>query len=262
MGRPMVSRLVQAGHQVRALGRTAGARSELDTLGARAVADPAAVADAADLVIVCVFTDEQVQEVCLGGELTTAMPRGSVLALHTTGSPRTAQAIAVNAAPDEVDVVDAPVSGGPHDIAAGRLTLFMGGTKDAVARVRPTLASYGDPILHVGPVGAGQRMKLVNNTIFAAQIGVVAEAIRLGTELGLPESTMLEALPHASGSSRALSGIAARGSVASFVEIVGGFVGKDIEVVRKITAELGADLGPLDEIVNAINSDTVPRRSM
>jgi 3-hydroxyisobutyrate dehydrogenase-like beta-hydroxyacid dehydrogenase len=251
MGRPMVSRLVEAGHQVRVLGRSAETRSEIASLGAHAVTDLAAVADTAELVIVCVFTDEQVQEVCLAGDLPATMAPGSTLVVHTTGSPRTAEALATAAAPHPVGVVDAPVSGGPHDAAAGHLTLFVGGTDDDVTRVRPALACYGDPLIHVGPTGAGQRVKLVNNTLFAAQIGLLSEAVDLGRRLGLPEAALLEALCHGSGSSRALSSIAPRGSVEAFIAMVGDFIGKDVAVIRKIVAELGSDLGRLDDIVGA-----------
>ncbi len=108
------------------------------------------------------------------------MPSGSALVLHTTGSPRTVEAVAERAASHDVNVVDAPVSGGPHNAAAGELTLFVGGADDAVAHVRPVLSCYGDPILHVGPLGAGQKVKLVNNALFAAQIGLLANAVELG----------------------------------------------------------------------------------
>jgi 3-hydroxyisobutyrate dehydrogenase-like beta-hydroxyacid dehydrogenase len=246
-GAPMVRRLVEAGHDVTALGRSTEKCQAISQLGAGPVTDLVDVADDADVVVVCVFTDEQVREVCLGSELAARMRADSVLVLHTTGSPRTAETIAARG----VDVVDAPVSGGPHDIAAGHVTLFAGGSDNAVARVRPALASYGDPILHVGPTGAGQRVKLVNNTLFAAQIGLVAEAVRLGRRLAVPESTLLSALPHGSGSSRALDNIARAGSAASFIKAVSDFVGKDVAVVRKIAAELGSDLGILDDVVNA-----------
>ena len=102
------------------------------------------------------------------------MPPGSALVVHTTASPKTIDALAAGA--DGVDVIDAAVSGGPHDVAAGRLTLFVGGADDAVARVQPVLGCYGDPVLHVGPTGRGQRVKLVNNALFAGQIGLLAEA--------------------------------------------------------------------------------------
>ncbi len=249
MGAPMVRRLVEAGHDVSVLGRTDEKRQFATELGARPVADATAVVENADAVVVCVFTDEQVRQVCLDGALLTAMRPGTALILHTTGSPRTAAAIA-EAAP-HVDVVDAPVSGGPHDIAAGHVTLFVGGADDVVSRIKPVLSAYGDPILHVGPTGSGQLVKLVNNTLFAAQIGLVAEGVRLGTMLGVDESTLLQALTHGSASSRAVGNIARAGSAAAFISAVGDFIGKDVAVVRKTVAELGGDLGMLDDVVNA-----------
>ena len=136
-------------------------------------------------------------------------------------------------------------------MAAGQVTLFVGGGDEAVAQVGPVLSSYGDPVLHVGPTGAGQKVKLINNALFAAQIGLVAEAIELGSRLGISESTLLQALPHGSGTSSALSMIAAAGSAATFINAVGDFIGKDVAVIRKTVAELGSDMGLLDDIVNS-----------
>ena len=250
MGRPMVARLVAAGHDVRALGRTYANRRDLEQLGAAVAHDVAEAVAQADAVVLCVFTDEQVRHVCLDSALLPAMPSGSTLVVHTTASPKTIEAISVRAA--HVDVIDAPVSGGPHDIAAGRLTLFVGGADDAVARVRPVLSCYGDPILHVGSSGAGQKVKLVNNALFASHVGLLAESIRLGERLGVPESTVLAALPHGSATSRVLNLVAARGSVASFIELAGEFVGKDVAVIRGIAEELGSDLGVLDDVIKVI----------
>ncbi len=118
-----------AGHDVAGPGPNGRKRRDLEQLGARAVSDVAEAGAQADVVVVCVFTDEQVRQVCLDGALLAAMPSGSALVVHTTASPKTIQAIAARAG--DVDVVDAPVSGGPHDIAAGKLTLFVGGADDA-----------------------------------------------------------------------------------------------------------------------------------
>lgn len=247
MGTPMVRRLVDAGHEVRALARTPEKCVGVRDLGAAAATDPATVAEGADIVIVCVLTDEQVRQVCLNDGLVAAMSPGAVLVIHTTGSPRTAEAIAAHG----IDVVDAPVSGGPHDIAAGEVTLFVGGDDDAVARARPLLSAYGDPILHVGRTGCGQLVKLINNALFAAQIGLVAEGVRLGELLGISEPALLEALMHGSAGSRALGNIARAGSATAFIDAVGSFVGKDVAVVRRTVAELGGDLGALDQLVDA-----------
>lgn len=248
MGAPMVRRLLDAGHEVRVLGRTDEKRAAVADLGARPVATTDEVCVDADAVAICVFTDDQVKQLCLDSDLVGRMRPGAVLVLHTTGSPRTAQSIAARF--DHVDVVDAPVSGGPHDIAAGSVTLFVGGSDDAVARVRPVLEAYGDPILHAGPAGAGQLVKLVNNTLFAAQIGLVAEGVRLGSRLGVAEGPLLDALTHGSAQSRVLSMIASAGSADAFIAAVGEFIGKDVAVVRRTVAELGGDLGLLEALVN------------
>ena len=249
MGRPMVERLVAAGHEVTALGRSARVREALLSAGARPVARPSAVADKADVVCVCVFSDEQVRSVALDGGLVDAVPEGGVLVIHTTGSPRTARAIAAAGAGRGVAVIDSPVSGGPHDIAAGHITLLVGGADADVDRARPALSAYGDPILHVGPLGAGQAVKLVNNAVFAANIGLLAQAVRLGQQLGVPEAGLLAALPHGSAASMGLTVAAGRGSVAASATMLAEFLGKDIKVVREVAAELGATLGVLDAAI-------------
>jgi 3-hydroxyisobutyrate dehydrogenase-like beta-hydroxyacid dehydrogenase len=251
MGAPMVRRLVEAGHEVRALERSVEKRRGVSELGAQPVTDLADVGAEAEVVIVCVLTDEQVQQVCLESILLSTMAPGAVLVIHTTGSPRTAESVAAQAGSRGVDVIDAPVSGSPHDIAAGHVTLFVGGSDDAIERARPVLSGYADPILNVGPIGAGQGVKLVNNTLFAAQIGLLHEAVRLGERLGVDERQLLDAIGHGSAASRVVSMVGARGSVSAFIDIVGEFVGKDVAVVRKTAAELGSDLGLLDEAINA-----------
>jgi 3-hydroxyisobutyrate dehydrogenase-like beta-hydroxyacid dehydrogenase len=112
------------------------------------------------------------------------------------------------------------------------------------------LGCYGDPVLHVGPIGAGQTVKLVNNALFAGHIGLLAESIRLGERLGVPESTVLGALAHGSATSRVLDIVAARGSVAGFIEAAGEFVGKDLAVVRSIAEDLGA----LDDVIELLGA--------
>ena len=94
MGRPMVARLVGAGHDVRVLGRTAEKRHDLEQLGAGAVSEVAEAGAQAEVVVLCVFTDEQARQVCLDGALLATMPPGSALEEHTTSSPKTIEAIA------------------------------------------------------------------------------------------------------------------------------------------------------------------------
>jgi 3-hydroxyisobutyrate dehydrogenase-like beta-hydroxyacid dehydrogenase len=254
MGRPMVRRLAEAGHEVCVPARSAASRAALAQEPARVVGEAAEVGEGADVVLVCVHTDAQVREVCLDSGLLDTMPNGATLVVHTTGSPHTVEEIAKRG----IDVLDAPVSGGPPDVAAGHLTLFVGGADDTVTRVRPVLRCYGDPVLHVGPLGAGQRVKLVNNTVFAAQIALLAHAARLGARLGVDERTLLEALTHGSASSRALAGVVRRGSVAEFARSTAEFLGKDLDVVRAVAGELGADLGVLAQVLDAARPAGTP----
>jgi 3-hydroxyisobutyrate dehydrogenase-like beta-hydroxyacid dehydrogenase len=123
---------------------------------------------------------------------------------------------------------------------------------EAVDLIRPALGCYGDPILHVGPLGAGQGVKLVNNALFAAQIGLLADAVRLGGEIGVPEAGLLTALQHGSSANLAVRSAAAQGSVAQFTAAVRDFIGKDVAVVRDVAAGLGASLGRIDAAIGAL----------
>ncbi|MEU5755909.1 NAD(P)-dependent oxidoreductase [Streptomyces sp. NPDC047829] len=242
MGRPMVRRLVRAGHRVRVYVRGVQAWEAVVRSGAEPVTSLTGAARGVDAVLVCVLTDAQVREVCLDdGGLRAALPAGAVIGVHTTGDPRTVRALADRGA----DVVDVPVSGGPHDIEAGRLTVFAGGCREAVERVRPALEAYADPVLHVGPLGAGQSVKLVNNSLFAAQLGLLAHAAELGRRLGVEEAALLAALSHGSAAGRASAAAAARGGVAPLAASAGPFLRKDLAVATALAGELGLELGPL-----------------
>ncbi|MGY1743533.1 MULTISPECIES: NAD(P)-dependent oxidoreductase [unclassified Blastococcus] len=245
IGAPMIGRLAAAGHDVRVLVRSQAARQAVTDLGATPVTGLTEVADGAAAVVVCVLSDGQVREVALDGGLLDALPAGSVLVSHTTGSPRTIEDLAGRGAPRDVEVVDAPVSGSPQDVAAGHVTLYVGATDAGIERARPVLEAYAEPLLHLGPRGSGQRVKLLNNAIFAANIGVVAQAVRTAAELGLDERAVLQGITHGSGTSYALQAMAAGGSVEAFARAAGEFVGKDVGVVNRVMAELGVDLGEM-----------------
>ncbi|GAB2658893.1 NAD(P)-dependent oxidoreductase [Nocardia goodfellowii] len=252
MGAPMVARLLAAGHEVQVLARDPEKHAALRKSGASVSATAARIGAGAEVVVICVFTDEQVRAVCLDGDLLPAMSPGSVLVVHTTAGPHTMTAVAERAASYFVEVLDAPVSGGPHDIAAGTLTVFTGGADAAVRRARPALSCYADPVLHVGPLGSGQRVKLLNNAAFAAQLGVLTEIVRLADRFGLDEATVLRALPHGSAGGRALAGAAARGSIGEFATAVREFLAKDLAEIRATMAGLGADLGSLESLIGGL----------
>ncbi|GAB89749.1 NAD(P)-dependent oxidoreductase [Gordonia rhizosphera] len=257
MGLPMVRRLVAAGHPVRVSALSNEEGSLLTREGATPVFAVRAVADDAAVVIICVYSDEQVRQVAFDEGLIDAMEPGSVLVVHTTCSPRTVQALAEYAATHGVQVVDSPISGGPDDIAAGRITSWQGGDPDDVQRIRPYLNSYADPMIYVGAVGSGQTVKLLNNAVFAANVALAVQAARIATELGFDEKAAVEAMRYGSSDSKALAMIAASPSSDTFVEMVREFLGKDVVVVRRITHDIGVDLGPIGDVLDSDDGRSV-----
>jgi len=189
MGAPMVRRLVEAGHQVRALevGREAQGRQRIRC---PAVTDLADVGADADVVIVCVFTDDQVRQGAWKAFCCPRCDQGPCL----SSTPPAAHGQRRRSPPRPRS---RGVGASTHRSAAAHRHRrrtgdgVVGGATTPVEQVHPVLASYGDPILHVGPIGAGQGVKLVNNTLFAAQIGLLHEAVRLGDSLGIDRSGCL-----------------------------------------------------------------------
>ncbi|MFK0159655.1 NAD(P)-dependent oxidoreductase [Streptomyces sp. NPDC090493] len=258
MGRPMVGRLTAAGHDVTVLARHPQAREAATADGTAWAGTVAETVRDADVVFVVVLTDEQVRSVCLGPEgVLAAMRPGATLVQHTTSDPATARLLVEAGAEHGVRVLDAALSGGPHDIAAGRLTLWIGGDERVLDDVRPLLATYASPVLWVGPPGNGQRVKLVNNALFVAQVGLAIDAVRLAGSLGIEERTLLDAVRHGSGGSRALDVVARGGSVAAVAERLAGLMSKDVAVVREVARSAGADLGIIGAV---LASDAVEKQ--
>jgi 3-hydroxyisobutyrate dehydrogenase-like beta-hydroxyacid dehydrogenase len=251
MGFPMVQRLAGAGLDVVAVARRPETAAALRELGVAVLESPAAVGAAAQLLCVMTFDDAQVRAVLLGepgtGGALGAMRPGSTLVVHTTCGPDLVNALQ-EAAPTGVAVLDAPVSGRAPDILAGRITLLVGGQEDQLETVRPVLATYGNPILHLGPLGSGQRTKLLNNLLFAVNMRLAGDVGALAERLGLDPVMAMRAIAVSSGSSYALGAVAEFGGPDVAFERVREFLGKDVSFVQDLAAELGVDLGRLGEI--------------
>jgi 3-hydroxyisobutyrate dehydrogenase len=252
MGGPMARRLAAAGHDVTVLARRPQAVDAAEADGLAWADTVAGAVRDADLAFTVVLTDEQVRSVCLdpGGAI-TAMRPGAVIVQHTTCDPATPELIARRAADRGIEVLDAAMSGGPHDIAAGTLTLWVGGDEALLTRVRPVLGSYASPILPVGAVGNGQRVKLVNNALFVAQVGLAIDAVRLAGSLGIEERAILAALQHGSGASRALGVVARGGSVDAVADRLADLMLKDVTTVREVAHSAGADLGIIGTVLSS-----------
>ena len=244
MGMPMVTRMRAAGYEVHVYARRPEVIEEASALGARPADSVAALAAVADIAIVCVYSDDQVREVALGPDgIVEHLRPGTVLCNHTTGRPSTGQALLAAATARGVDMLDCALSGGPDDILAGNLTLLVGGDAAVMARVTPVLGSYSSPILHVGEVGDGQKVKLLNNALFGAQVALAVQIERTALALGMDPALVLPAIHECSGDSYALGAALGLGSAERLVELAGRFVRKDVAVCVEVAAELGADLG-------------------
>ncbi|MDT5110413.1 MAG: hypothetical protein QOE20_2303 [Mycobacterium sp.] len=241
----MVERLLGAGHDVLVYARREDARRRLKAKGA-AVADSVAdLARGSDVLISSLFSDAQLRETGLGldGFIGNARP-GSVFVSHTTGTVATLEALRDHSQSGPV-VLDAPVSGTADDIAAGTLTVLLGGPSDAVAAVKPILAAYAEPVVPTGVLGSALAIKLINNLLFAANAQLLAAATQLGEQLGVEPDVLLSTLQVCSAGSHVAAHAHRIGGMAEFAERAGPFLRKDIAACREAAAEAGVDLGLL-----------------
>jgi 3-hydroxyisobutyrate dehydrogenase-like beta-hydroxyacid dehydrogenase len=199
--------------------------------------DPAALGRACDVVGICVTDGPAVFDVTLGPTgVLAGMGSGSVLAIHSTIGPDECAEVAAAAAARGVQVIDAPVSGGGGAAAAGQLSVYVGGTDGALAAARPFLQTFGNPILHLGPLGSGLRTKLINNALNAAQFALAHDALALGASLGLDTAALGDALKSGSGRSFSLETYLLVGSFEPIAGHVGPIMAKDISLFEHETA--------------------------
>lgn len=248
MGRPMVDRLLQAGHEVTVLARREEVRTELERAGARVVTTPAEAAEGAEVVLVCLFSDQQLLEVST--DLLAVLQPGAVVASHVTGRRATIQELGARAAQLGAHLVDAPVSGGEDEIRAGRLTVMLGGAEAAVSKVAAVVAAYADPCIRTGVLGSALAVKLVNNLLFATHAQTAAAAIELGERLGVEQEALLQVLQSASGRSYAAAALGPLGPVSGWSDVVGEFMRKDVAALQAELEDAGADGGLLVDIVH------------
>lgn len=259
MGRPVVDRLVAGGYRVSAFVRRPEVRDQLSAIGVDVASSVAALGAVCDIVLLYVYADEQVRSVALDDGLIDAMRPRSLVVIHTTGSPRTAQDIAAYAAERKVGVIDAPGSGGPAQVAAGTLNLFVGGDVAHLERCRPVFAAYADRVTHFGDLGSGQTVKLLNNLLFGAHLELAVEAARIASDVGVDPAELARVLHTCSGQSFSLDLVATMGSAENLVGSAGPYIHKDVVVARQVAADIGASLGSFDAVTAPLLERTRPR---
>lgn len=198
MGRPMARRFAAAGHRV--LGYDSD-RAALAAAEVEPQETPRAVA-AADLTLVLVPDDDAVLQVASDRQgLFSAKGNGAVVAICSSVRPDTLQALAPPAAAAGFELLDLPLTKGVEAAEAGTMTLLAGGKAETVERLRPTLSTVASAVHHVGPLGAGQIAKTVNNLLLWSTLVAAAEALGLGARLGVKPAALRHALKDCSADS-------------------------------------------------------------
>ncbi len=210
-------------------------------------ADAAAVARHAEVAIVMVATDEQVESVT--DDLIATLAPGAVICIASSVAPETCRDLAARAASRGIGVLDTPVVLGQQAADEGRLTIYVGGEARHLERARPALASFGAQVLHLGPVGTGQIAKTINNMLLWACMVANFEALTLAKQLCADVPRLVAALGHGSGANWSLS---------RWGKSTGKWAEKDMDVALELAqaAKIPAPLGALvDQLVKSINQE-------
>jgi 3-hydroxyisobutyrate dehydrogenase-like beta-hydroxyacid dehydrogenase len=201
----MGANLLKAGHQLTVWNRTSSRGNDLVAQGAKRAATPRAVAEASE-VILTIVSDPPALESVLWGEsgVFAGLKRGSVIIESSTVSPALEKRAALAAAAQGSEFLEAPVTGGTWGAEKGELVFMVGGEASTLKRVEPVLGAMGKKWFHLGPVGAGQTVKLAMNLLLNLQVEAFAEALALVTRAGVPGQSLFEVMQSSMGRSGVL----------------------------------------------------------
>jgi 3-hydroxyisobutyrate dehydrogenase-like beta-hydroxyacid dehydrogenase len=196
MGFPMAGHLATHGHDVTVFNRTpARAQAWLERYKGRAAGTPAAAAAGAEFVFTCVGNDNDLYQVTQGPDgALSGMQAGATLIDNTTCSADAARKLYDTARQQGIHFLDAPVSGGQAGAENGKLTVMVGGDSEAFARAEPVIASYARAVTHMGPPGAGQLTKMVNQICIAGVIQALAEGLAFAENAGLDGQRVIDVI--------------------------------------------------------------------
>ena len=200
IGRGAVASLVRAGFPVTVYDLDADAAAQAASAGAACAGSLAELAQASEVVLLALPDTPEIVA-ALDGGLEEGLRRGSTVIVTSTVSPDTPVELERRLAPAGVDVLDAPVSGGPVKAASGDLAMMVGGPDAVFERRRPVLEALASHLVHVGPTGHGELAKLVNNLMGAVIILGISEGLALAAKAGVDVRRVCEAVSGGSGSS-------------------------------------------------------------
>ncbi len=192
LGTAMVLRLLSCGHDVVVWNRTQTAITAVLPFGARAALSPAAAAADAQIVMLCLLDGTAVEHVVFGQQGIASAIGQRILVDHSSISPVATRAFSARALQNDLEWVDAPVSGGVAGARAAALTVMAGGSPDSIKTASEPIRAYASRIIRVGDVGAGQTAKLCNQTIVSATILAIAEAVALAQNSGVQPTQLPE----------------------------------------------------------------------
>jgi 3-hydroxyisobutyrate dehydrogenase len=217
-GAPIAARIAAAGIDCAVWARRPEALDPFRTGPARVVGSLRELGSGVDLLASCVFDAAGTWNVLFGPSgAAPAMPRGSVIAVHSTVAPAEVRELAAQAAKYGLQLLDAPVSGGRAKAASGELLTMIGGEASVLAEFEPVFRTFSAEVVHLGPVGAGQIAKLLNNAMFTAHLGVAADAFGIATDSGLDPAAFAAVIRHGSGRSYGADAIAGGPGLAALV---------------------------------------------
>lgn len=202
MGGPMARRLASSGFAVRGFDVSPERAKQAAAAGVTLAAGPAEAARDADVVMSSLPDPAAVRRAYLGpdGVLSTIKAGATLIDLSTI-DPETWREVAAAAKAKGADCIDAPVSGGPLEAGNGKLVFLLGGDAAVLERVRPVLTTLGTELHHIGPLGSGLVVKIVNNMMSIANVAVAAEAMVLGVKAGVEPKRLFEILSTSGGRS-------------------------------------------------------------
>ena len=247
MGAPMAGHLQDAGYALRVCNRTLDKARALIDAGAAKCASPAQVADGADVIFTMVGFPTDVASVILGDDgVLAGAARGAVIVDLTTSEPSLARRIQLAAKAEGVGSLDAPVSGGDTGARNATLAIMVGGDRQDFERVRPLLEIMGKTVVHIGPAGAGQHCKMVNQILVTGVMAGMAEAFAYGVGAGLDMETVMSVVSRGAAGSAGLSALGPRVLKGDFEPgfFVEHFI-KDMNIALDESEAMGLDLPAL-----------------
>jgi 3-hydroxyisobutyrate dehydrogenase-like beta-hydroxyacid dehydrogenase len=249
MGYPMARHMVLKGFEVAGCDMLAEAQARAKAAGVRVVATAAEVGSHAEVVIVMVATDAQVEDVICRSGLLDTLAKGAVICVASSTSPETAKKLEAMCAKRGIGLLDTPVVLGQEAADNGTLTVFCGGTVEAFDKAKSALSAFGANVMHVGPSGTGQLTKTANNMLLWACMAANFEVLSLAKTMGADIPKLIAALAHSSGANWSLS---------RWGKSTGKWAEKDMDVALDLAqdAKMPVPLSALvDQLMKGMNQE-------